>query len=489
MFDTKIDLDAYRGVEELQRLAHDVQDELAAMERESNGAKFTDDERAKFAGLHQTKKDIGKRIGELRARQRMLLENAAHPGRVERPEDAYYPTRDSVAALRLDEPRHISESRDAGLRAIDQHSGLLTNRAGERLEGALRSDHTGVGGRYLAAVANPHYSSAFGKMIADPNSGHLRFTPAEVEAARVAAQAEEQRNLNVTTGSAGQFAIPFALDPSIILTSTGVLNPLRNLGRVETIVGATTWKGVASDGVVAAFGAEGAVATDASPTLVQPSITVQKAFCFVPFTIEASQDWGGLQQELVVLMNDAKNILEATKFLLGSGTNEPGGILNIGGTGGLTTTQRVQTATSATYAVADPWALKAALPPRFIPATTYAAGPAIWDKTYRFVAQGSTTEPRQFGDGDRGGDFLGAPKEELSTFVVTTTTGSKIMVAGDFNTGYRIVDRIGGTAELIPHLFGAAQGNLPVGMRGLYYYFRVGGGVVAPNALRYLEVL
>ena len=39
------------------------------------------------------------------------------------------------------------------------------------------------------------------------------------------------------------------------------------------------------------------------------------------------------------------------------------------------------------------------------------------------------------------------------------------------------------------HLFGAAQGNLPVGMRGLYYYWRVGGGVVAPNALRYLEVL
>ena len=62
------------------------------------------------------------------------------------------------------------------------------------------------------------------------------------------------------------------------------------------------------------------------------------------------------------------------------------------------------------------------------------------------------------------------------------------MVAGDFATGYRIVDRIGGTVELIPHLFGAAQGNLPTGMRGLYYYWRVGGGVVAPNALRYLEV-
>jgi HK97 family phage major capsid protein len=299
--------------------------------------------------------------------------------------------------------------------------------------------------------------------------------------------ADAQRNLNVTTGSAGQFAIPFALDPSIIMTNTGVLNPHRDLARVVTIVGATTWKGVASDGVVAAFGAESAVATDASPTLVQPTIITQKAFVFVPFTIEASEDWVGLQDELVVLMNDAKNVLEATKFLLGTGTNEPGGILNIGGTGGLTTTQRVLTAGVATYAVGDPWLLKAQIPPRFLAAASYNAGPAIWDKTYRFVAQGSTTEPRQFSDGDRGGDFLGAPKVELSTFVVTTTTGSKIMVAGDFHTGYTIVDRIGGSAELIPHLFDQATAR-PIGSRGLYYYWRVGGGVVAPNALRYLEV-
>lgn len=73
--------------------------------------------------------------------------------------------------------------------------------------------------------------------------------------------------------------------------------------------------------------------------------------------------------------------------------------------------------------------------------------------------------------------------------VTTTTTGSKIMVAGDFRTGFKIIDRVGGSVELIPHLFGAAQGNLPVGMRGLYYYWRVGSAVVAQNALRYLEVL
>jgi hypothetical protein len=37
MFDTQINLDDYRSVEELQRLAIDVQDEMVAMERESDG--------------------------------------------------------------------------------------------------------------------------------------------------------------------------------------------------------------------------------------------------------------------------------------------------------------------------------------------------------------------------------------------------------------------------------------------------------------------
>src|SRR5207253_2517279 len=106
-----------------------------------------------------------------------------------------------------DEPRHIAEGREAGLRAIDAQAGILSARAGDRLETAVRSDRSGVGGRYLEAVADPAYNSAFGKMLADPQSGHLRFTPAEVEAVRVASAAEAQRNLNVTTGSAGQFAI------------------------------------------------------------------------------------------------------------------------------------------------------------------------------------------------------------------------------------------------------------------------------------------
>src|SRR5207342_3277102 len=176
---------------------------------------------------------------------------------------------------------------------------------------------------------------------------HLRFTPREVEAVRLVAAVDAERALNVTTGSAGQFAIPFALDPTILLSSAGVISPIRQVARQVTIA-TTTWKGVSSDGVTAAFSAEATEASDNTPVLAQPSITTQKAQAFIPFSIEAGEDWGSLQTEMTRLFADAKATLEATAFLTGTGTAQPKGILT-----GLTTTQRVQTATTNVYALAD----------------------------------------------------------------------------------------------------------------------------------------
>ena len=98
-----------------------------------------------------------------------------------------------------------------------------------------------------------------------------------------------------------------------------------------------------------------------APTLVGPNIATQQGRAFCQFTIEAGQDDPTLQEQLVQLIADARDVLDATKFLSGTGTNEPSGILNIGGTNGLTTTQRVLTATTAAFAVGDPWLLKAVL--------------------------------------------------------------------------------------------------------------------------------
>jgi hypothetical protein len=96
----------------------------------------------------------------------------------------------------------------------------------------------------------------------------------------------------------------------------------------------------------------------------------------------------------------------------------------------LTTTQRIQTSTVAVTAVGDPWLLKAAIPPRFIANATFAAAPSTFDQIFRFVG-GNSAEPLQF-DAGRAGPFLGRPKIEWPTMVSTlSTTGSKIMIAGD----------------------------------------------------------
>ena len=63
------------------------------------------------------------------------------------------------------------------------------------------------------------------------------------------------RGMTIGTDAAGGFAVPFTLDPSIMLTSNGALNPIRQVARVFTIA-TDKWKGVSSAGVTASYDAE-----------------------------------------------------------------------------------------------------------------------------------------------------------------------------------------------------------------------------------------
>jgi HK97 family phage major capsid protein len=223
------------------------------------------------------------------------------------------------------------------------------------------------------------------------------------------------------------------LDPTILLTSSGALNPIRQIARVIT-VSTDTWKGVSSAGVVATYQAEAAAVTDASPTLAQPVIDCAMWRCFVPFSIELGQDWGTLQQELTRLIADARDVLDATQFLTGTGTDAPAGVLT-----GLTTSQRVQCAATGFPAVADHYSLKAAVPARFLANLSWAAHQSQWDRSYRLTPVGSTTEPQMLTSRDSA--MLGRPKVEWSTMVNVSTAGSKLIIAGDFLSAFTIADR------------------------------------------------
>jgi HK97 family phage major capsid protein len=382
----------------------------------------------------------------------------------------------------------LARFRTDAMRVVERHrrNDVLSARAADTVDGVLRrGDPNAITARYTAAVANDHYLSAFGKMCGDPQMGHLRFSREEVEAVRevtYASNAAEMR-AQLTTGTTG-FPLPLTVDASFIMSGSGALNPVRDISNVVTI-GTHDWVGVSSDGVTAGYVQEGVEATDATPTIAGPKISTAQGRAFVQFTIESGQDWPSLQNELLRLVTDARSVTDATAFLTGNGTNAPYGVFGGNATYSLTTSQRVLTATTAAYAVADPWSLKAALPARFTNDATFAAAPATFDTTFRFVG-GNSTEPYQFSGGDRGGDFLGRPRAEWSTMATGTTTGTKLMIGGNFGVGYKIVDRLGMSAELIPHMLGSNR--LPLGTRGLYCYWRTGAAVVAQNALRYLEV-
>ena len=385
------------------------------------------------------------------------------------------------AATADGDPRRRAD-RDSALRTIERYtgSGELRGEAADRLDHLIRRrDTTGIDARYLAAVGDAAYNSAFGKILRYGDSAQLRFSKEETAAVMKTNAVEQERGLVSGVGAQGGFAIPFTLDPSILLTSSGALNPIRALSRVIQVA-TREWKGVSSAGVTASYDAEASEVSDDTPTLAQPTITTAMGRAFIPYSVELGEDWASLQQELGQLVADARDVLDAGKFYDGSGTDEPAGVLT-----GLSTAQRVQTAGAGAFAVGDVYLLKQALPPRWMTNGTFAFHPNRVDAIYRFTPAGSTTEPQALPTRD--GPLVGRPVAEWTALTASgVTTGTKLGFYGDFNAAFTIADRVGMTAEIVAHLFGASR--RPTGERGLFAHWRTGSKVVNPSALRYLEV-
>lgn len=379
------------------------------------------------------------------------------------------------------EPDRHREAREVGLRAIERASGSLSAAAGDRLAGLVERDRQGADSRYLAAVSDPSYERAFAKIIAQPQTAHQLFTEDEGRAVRVVNEALAERAMLEGTPSLGGYGVPFQLDPTITLSSDGSLNPIRQLATVITIA-TNEWKGVSSQGVTASWDPEATEVSDDTPTLDQPSIRAEKAAAFVPFSIEVGQDYATLQQELATLFADAKDQLEASAFIGGAGSssNEPEGLVS-----GLDSSSVVDTASSGAFQSRDIFSLQEALPPRFQARASWLSSNSIANRIYRFVPPGSTTEAILLNE-DRT-RLLGKQWNEASEVSSTVSAGEKILVYGSIADAFKVVDRVGLTVELIPHLFHTAN-QRPYGMRALYAYWRVGAGVVVDNAARVLRI-
>lgn len=376
--------------------------------------------------------------------------------------------------------RALSDDQEGALRIVEKRSAGLDSESGDRLVDLIERDRSGSDSRYLQAVADPAYRSAFAKRIARPDVAHLEFT--EDEARAVSAVAEvmsDRRAMSVGSDTGGGFAVPYELDPTIWLRSDGAINPLRQLADSITIDHASEWRGITSEGVEAHFVPEATEASDDSPVLEQPVVKPERAQAFVPYSTELADDWDGLVSELGRLFADAKDVLEAEKFLTGSGEDEPEGLLT-----GLAEGSFVKSATKEKVVAGDVYALQEALPPRFQPNASWLSSLAVANQIYRFWSP-KGEEPPLFNPERT--QLLGKPWDEVSGLSSkTTTTAEEVLVNGDIHAGFKIVDRIGLVVEVVQHLFGANQ--RPTGQRGLYARWRVGSGVMIDNAIRVLQV-
>lgn len=78
--------------------------------------------------------------------------------------------------------------------------------------------------------------------------------------------------------------------------------------------------------------------------------------------------------------------------------------------------------------------------------------------------------------------FNGRPVYNQDDIAGEIEAGNEIATFGDFNQGYRLLDRSGGTVTRINELY------IEDGLVGFRYKRRVGGGIVKPNAMRILKV-
>lgn len=468
----------FKTIEEYEARQTEIRSRVQEIDAEYEGLALPDEARSEWDELNVELEKNDEVIEELRARRDRVAEIAGQPAQVERAGrdfqvkragsvtdgDIYDLTRyrsmsnspDAEARLLRDGAMKAVETGsfphpDATRAKVQDHVASLIDRHSPKDQGELA--------RRILATGSPNYRKAFGKaLIGAPLT------------------TDEARALSLTT-TAGGYAVPFQLDPTIIPTSNGAVNPLRAISRVETIT-TNEWKGVSSAGITASYAAEGTEASDNAPTLGQPTATPERAQAFVPYSIEVGGDWAGLQAEMASLLQDAKDQLEATKFTKGAGhgSNEPEGIIT-----GATTTVAAGT---AAFTVAHLYALQEALPPRFEPNAKFLAHNAQYNRVRQLDTNGGTNLWVRLADGNPP-ELIGYPAYKSSAMDSVLTAGSEIMVFGDFSQ-FLIVDRLGMSVELIPHLFGTTA-NLPTGQRGLFAIWRNTSDVLVPGAFRVLS--
>jgi HK97 family phage major capsid protein len=371
-------------------------------------------------------------------------------------------------------------SRAMNVIEIHDKRGLLPEHRGEK---ATQSAQSPPIARHMLLTGTDEYLEAFRTYLNDPEG--------EGQVARA--------SLTTATAQAG-YLLPYVLETSIVLTNSGSTNPYRQLARVEQTT-SNAWQGVNSAGITSAWLNEAAIASEAGTAVGQIQIIPQKAAAWVTGSFEVMSDTDYAAQ-LPGLLADEKVIREENAFALGTGgTTGPNTGMPLGILPGLSATQRVTSVggtangafSPAATGVNDVYNLNAALGPRF----------RLSDST-GWIANITTINKIRSLDQYGGGGFwanlnsdmpnrlLNKPIYESPSLTSagvggagSTALASGVAVFGAWDR-FLIIDRVGSTMLFDPMVKSLGTGDAPSGRQGWFYYWRVGSGVAAQNAFRWI---
>lgn len=371
-----------------------------------------------------------------------------------------------------------AEWRSRALSAVEQAHGA-DDEAREAMTRVLEEhdDKQARLSRLAVLTSDPNYLRAFGELL---RTGGLNPMLSQDEIMAIRRVSAEARSMTLTSTSGG-YLVPFQLDPAVIITSDGSMNPIRRVAR-QVVATGNKWNGVSAGATQWSWDAELEQVSDDASTFAQPAVDIHTARGFIPMSLEVFEDGANVTQEVRRLLSFGRNTLEETAFVTGTGSGEPYGIVTALNGGA----QVVSATTNNAFVAADVYKLDEALPARFRNSSRAAwfANRAIWNDVDLFeTTNGGKLFPGVVGNP---GTLLGSPTYEAEAMDGAIATGDDyVLVYGDFDH-YVIADR-SSSVEFIPHLFGTSD-NRPIGARGIWAHFRAGADSVHDGAFRMLNV-
>jgi HK97 family phage major capsid protein len=355
--------------------------------------------------------------------------------------------------------------------------------ATRRLEKQLDGDpqHAEVANRWID-FGNPEYREQWKlAMRGDPAAQNFCASKTFAHESQRASWA-----VDGTTTTGGYAVVP-DYDVTLLLINSGTTNPMRQIADVRQ-TNVNKVYGLSTAGVTVGWITESTEEGDDTPTVAQPVWDIQRASGYIEASFETVADTN-LGAEVAMLFNDAKDTLEATAFVLGTGGGEPFGVVTQCATLNAYVFGDSGSTVEAELKATDIYALDNALGPRWRENASFLANKI----TYNAVRQLSTSAAGTFWVDLGGGipaQLIGYPTYQSSVMDSTVVSGSddNVMLLGDFRAGYRIYDRVGATIAFNPLVVGGS-GRRPTGNVGWFYYWRTSGNVTDQTNASHFRLL